>query len=75
MVFISPPELRMPSYITGKLAGAGVSHTETGNLEEASGTLDVPYMPRVQRERFFNEEDCIRLKDSYILNKFLIRRK
>ncbi|MDR0556270.1 MAG: aspartate carbamoyltransferase [Treponema sp.] len=69
MVFISPPELKMPPYITGSLAGAGVSYTETGNLEEVIGSLDVLYMTRVQRERFFNEEDYIRLKDSYILNK------
>jgi aspartate carbamoyltransferase catalytic subunit len=70
LVFISPPELRVPDYITqGVLREAGIPFSETGSLEEAIGSLDVLYMTRVQRERFFNEEDYIRLKDSYILNR------
>ncbi|MDR1353284.1 MAG: aspartate carbamoyltransferase [Treponema sp.] len=69
MVFISPEELRIPDYIGGGILGkAGVPYTETGDLEKVIGGLDVLYMTRVQRERFFNEEDYIRLKDSYILN-------
>jgi aspartate carbamoyltransferase catalytic subunit len=70
LVFISPPELNAPEYITrGILEKAGISYRETGNLEEVIGDLDVLYMTRVQRERFFNEEDYIRLKDSYILGR------
>jgi aspartate carbamoyltransferase catalytic subunit len=70
MVFISPPELRVPSYITsGTLSKAGVEYREIDQLDKVIGDLDVLYMTRVQRERFFNEEDYIRLKDSYILNR------
>jgi aspartate carbamoyltransferase catalytic subunit len=70
MVFISPPELRLPSYITsGTLAQAGIEYLETSQLDKVMGELDVLYMTRVQRERFFNEEDYIRLKDSYILDR------
>jgi aspartate carbamoyltransferase catalytic subunit len=70
MVFISPQELRAPSYITkGVLPRAGVDCEETDNLEKTIGSLDVLYMTRVQRERFFNEEDYIRLKDTYILDR------
>jgi aspartate carbamoyltransferase catalytic subunit len=68
IVFISPQELRVPSYITSTvLKNAEIAYEETENLEKAVGTLDVLYMTRVQRERFFNEEDYIRLKDRYIL--------
>jgi aspartate carbamoyltransferase catalytic subunit len=70
IVFISPQELRVPAYVTsGILENAGIKYEETENLEEVIGTLDVLYMTRVQRERFFNEEDYIRLKDSYILTE------
>ncbi|MDR1326206.1 MAG: aspartate carbamoyltransferase [Treponema sp.] len=70
MVFISPPELRLPSYITLEtLAKAGIEYLETSQLDKVMGELDVLYMTRVQRERFFNEEDYIRLKDSYILDR------
>jgi aspartate carbamoyltransferase catalytic subunit len=66
--FISPHELTIPKYIkTGILAKNAVPFTETENLDSVMGELDVLYMTRVQRERFFNEEDYIRLKDSYIL--------
>jgi aspartate carbamoyltransferase catalytic subunit len=78
LVFISPPELNAPDYITtGILRKAGVPYTETDSLEKTIGELDVLYMTRVQRERFFNEEDYIRLKDSYILNaeKMALARK
>jgi aspartate carbamoyltransferase catalytic subunit len=67
MVFISPPELTVPEYITGVLKKEGVEYVETDRLEKVTADLDVLYMTRVQRERFFNEEDYIRLKDSYIL--------
>jgi aspartate carbamoyltransferase catalytic subunit len=68
MIFISPPELKVPEYITrGVLERGGIPYTETGQLEKVIADLDVLYMTRVQRERFFNEEDYIRLKDSYIL--------
>jgi aspartate carbamoyltransferase catalytic subunit len=68
MVFISPRELRAPSYITkGVLEKESIPFEEVERLEEVIGKLDVLYMTRVQKERFFNEEDYIRLKDSYIL--------
>jgi aspartate carbamoyltransferase catalytic subunit len=70
MVFISPEELKVPEYITkGILARECIPYTETDRLEKVIGDLDVLYMTRVQRERFFNEEDYIRLKDSYILTE------
>ena len=69
MVFISPPELKAPSYITeGVLEQQKIPYQETDRLEKVIGSLDVLYMTRVQRERFFNEEEYIRLKDSYILD-------
>jgi len=68
LFFISPDELTIPKYLkTGILAKNNVPFTETGSFDEVIGNLDVLYMTRVQRERFFNEEDYIRLKDSYIL--------
>jgi aspartate carbamoyltransferase catalytic subunit len=69
MIFISPRELRIPEYISSLLGREKVEFLETGSFEEAMPQLDVLYMTRVQRERFFNEEDYIRLKDSYILNR------
>ncbi|MDR0641855.1 MAG: aspartate carbamoyltransferase [Treponema sp.] len=69
MVFISPGELRVPLYITALLEKQGIPYRETGSLEEAMPGLDVLYMTRVQRERFFNEEDYIRLKDTYVLTR------
>ncbi len=68
-VLISPAELRVPQYMRGGvLASPNVNYVETYNLEEVMGDLDVLYMTRVQRERFFNEEDYVRLKDSFILD-------
>jgi aspartate carbamoyltransferase catalytic subunit len=69
LVFVSPPELQVPEYITRLLAKGGIDFLETPSLEEAMPDLDVLYMTRVQRERFFNEEDYIRLKDTYVLNR------
>ncbi len=67
-VLISPEELRVPDYIiTETIAPRGIAYEEVRSLENAMPTLDILYMTRVQRERFFNEEDYIRLKDSYIL--------
>ena len=68
MRFISPLELKVPEYITAILKEANIDYIETDSLEKIMPELDVLYMTRVQRERFFNEEDYIRLKDSYILN-------
>ena len=67
-VLISPEELRVPHYIVEDVLKAnGVPFTETESLEDALPELDVLYMTRVQKERFFNEADYLRLKDSYIL--------
>ena len=69
-VLISPDELKLPEYVkTEILDVTNTPYTETASLENALPELDVLYMTRVQRERFFNEEDYIRLKDTYILNK------
>ncbi|MDR3766227.1 MAG: aspartate carbamoyltransferase, partial [Butyricicoccus sp.] len=67
-VLISPEELRVPDYvITEVLEPRGISYEQVTSLEDAMPHLDILYMTRVQRERFFNEEDYIRLKDTYIL--------
>jgi aspartate carbamoyltransferase catalytic subunit len=66
-VFISPKELSIPSYITEILKNNNIEFLETDRLEKVIGDLDVLYMTRVQRERFLNEEEYLRLKDSYIL--------
>ena len=68
-VFISPEELRIPDYIREMLSEKGISYRECIKLEDCIGELDILYMTRVQRERFFNEEDYVRLKDFYILDK------
>ena len=69
-VFISPEELRIPGYIREDvLDEKGVPYQEVERLEDVIGSLDLLYMTRVQRERFFNEEDYVRLKDFYILDK------
>lgn len=67
-LLVSPPELRVPDYIRDDLLSGGFDFREVERLEDALGEMDVLYMTRVQRERFFNEEDYIRLRDSYILN-------
>ena len=69
-VFISPEELRVPDYIIDELKEHNASFEEVINLEEHIGELDLLYMTRVQKERFFNEEDYVRLKDFYILDKY-----
>ena len=66
-VFISPTELRVPDYVTDMLREKGIPYEEVIKLEDVIGDLDILYMTRVQKERFFNEEDYIRLKDFYIL--------
>ena len=67
-VFIAPEELRFPRYIIeDELESRGIEYKEVSTMEEVMGELDVLYMTRVQRERFFNEADYIRLKDTYIL--------
>ena len=68
-VFISPEELKMPKYIKENvLDKLGLPYEETASLEEAMPKLDILYMTRVQKERFFNEADYIRLKDTYVLD-------
>ena len=68
-VFISPNELKMPDYVKEEaLEKKGLTYVETTDLEAVMPELDILYMTRVQKERFFNEEDYLRLKDSYILN-------
>lgn len=66
-VLISPKELVLPEYIKQNLTAKGITFTETTDLQKVMPTLDILYMTRVQRERFFNEEEYLRLKDSYIL--------
>ena len=69
-VFISPPELRIPDYIRDDvLIRNNIEFKEVIKLDDVMPELDILYMTRVQRERFFNEEDYVRLKDFYILNK------
>ena len=73
-IFISPQELQMPDYIIKNvLAPAGVEYQVAERLEDVIGDVDILYMTRVQKERFFNEQDYIRLKDSYILNNDKMR--
>ncbi len=72
-VFISPEELRVPDYITEMLGEKNIPYEEHISLEDTIAGLDLLYMTRVQRERFFNEEDYVRLKDFYILDKKKMR--
>ena len=68
VVLISPVELKLPSYVKKEvLAARSIPYIQTTDLESVMPELDILYMTRVQRERFFNEEDYLRLKDSYIL--------
>ncbi|MBR5713977.1 MAG: aspartate carbamoyltransferase [Clostridia bacterium] len=68
-ILISPEELQVPTYVTKDvLEQKGIPYVQTTDLEAVMPELDILYMTRVQRERFFNEEDYLRLKDSYILN-------
>ena len=68
LIFISPKELVLPEYLISVLKRQNVKFEERENLEKSMPELDVLYMTRVQRERFFNEDDYIRLKDTYVLN-------
>ena len=68
-LFISPEELRIPDYITDMLKEKNIPYEEKIRLEDVMGELDLLYMTRVQKERFFNEEDYVRMKDFYILDK------
>ena len=76
-IFISPNELKVPEYVTQELDEVGIEYTTAERLESVIGDLDILYMTRVQKERFFNEQDYIRLKDSYILDnaKMALARK
>ena len=66
-IFISPSELTVPDYVKEALTKSNIKYVETTDLESVMPELDILYMTRVQRERFFNEEEYLRLKDSYIL--------
>jgi aspartate carbamoyltransferase catalytic subunit len=69
-VLISPEELKLPEYVKKEVLDKNnIEYVETNDIEEYMGELDILYMTRVQKERFFNEADYIRLKDYYILNK------
>ena len=68
-ILISPKELKLPEYMKEILDNKNIEYVETNNIEEYMKELDVLYMTRVQKERFFNEEDYLRLKDYYILTK------
>ncbi|MBQ1742411.1 MAG: aspartate carbamoyltransferase, partial [Oscillospiraceae bacterium] len=68
-VLISPEELKVPSYVKSEaIKKKGIPYVQTEELMDVIGDLDILYMTRVQRERFFNEEDYLRLKDSYVLD-------
>lgn len=66
-VMISPNELAIPEYVEDEIREKGLEYEQTSDLMSVIGKLDILYMTRVQRERFFNEEDYLRLKDSYVL--------
>ena len=66
-IFISPDELKVPEYVTEMLHEKGIPYEEVTRLEDVMSKLDILYMTRVQKERFFNEEDYVRLKDFYVL--------
>ena len=69
-VLISPEELKLPSFVKQEfIKDKNIQYVQSTSLEDVIGDLDILYMTRVQRERFFNEEDYLRLKDSYILDK------
>ena len=69
-VLISPEELKLPSFVKQEyIKDKGIEYKQSKSLEDVMGELDILYMTRVQRERFFNEEDYLRLKDSYILTE------
>lgn len=72
-ILISPEELRLPEYEIEKLRSSGAEFEETISLEDAIPKLDILYMTRVQKERFFNEEDYLRLKDIYVLTPEKLR--
>ncbi len=68
-IFISPNELRVPDYVTDMLKEKNIPYEEVIRLDDIMPSLDFLYMTRVQKERFFNEEDYVRLKDFYVLDK------
>ena len=73
-VFVSPEELKLPRYVKEQyVKSKNIPYTQSTCLEEVMPELDILYMTRVQKERFFNEEDYLRLKDSYILTPEKLR--
>ena len=74
-VFISPPELKIPTHLKNDIiANTNIEIIETNSLEAYMSEIDILYMTRIQKERFFNEEDYVKLKDSYILNREKLQR-
>ena len=73
-LFVSPAELTIPAFLRAHLNERGIPYEETTDMERSIADMDVLYMTRVQRERFFNEADYIRLKDSYILDANKLKR-
>jgi aspartate carbamoyltransferase len=72
LIFVSPPQLRMPTDITARLQAEGIPVEETGDLREALSVCDVLYMTRIQRERFADPDAYERLKDSYVLSRDMV---
>ena len=72
-VLISPEELALPDYVRENILRSGLEYSETRSLEEAIPSLDILYMTRVQKERFFSEEEYLRLKDVYVLTPEKLR--
>ena len=68
-IFVSPDELKIPQYLRDELTNEGYEFEEVRQLEDVIGNLDILYMTRVQKERFFNEDEYIRLKNSFILDE------
>lgn len=68
-VLVSPEELKIPKYVTDGLDKLNIEYEETTSLKKSIGDMDILYMTRVQKERFFNEADYVRLKDTYIVTK------
>ena len=72
-ILVSPEELKVPSYVKDVLKEKKLQYVQTTDLESVMPELDILYMTRVQKERFFNEEDYLRLKDSYIITPAKLR--
>ena len=74
MNFISPPSLRMPKKQLNELSSAGINVAETDSLEKVAGSLDVLYATRIQKERFSSEKEYLKVKDSYVLGRSILKK-